>query len=196
MIVAAALIGFNAADAQTPASVKDSWEKTITVPASKASVIEKLFTAWGDQFSGNYVEAFADYKDDPEFYTNGSGPYIVEFAPKNGYLNIMATVQTSLSLTAVYWNLSNGNKLFAVSIGECHECPECGEENDYVSCEHALAFYEYEVGNNRLVPRADIAKKILSITDSPVLPKEGRDIEYYDAKLGDYKKIPWNGNGF
>ncbi|MBQ1884086.1 MAG: hypothetical protein II165_03615, partial [Bacteroidales bacterium] len=25
---------------------------------------------------------------------------------------------------------------------------------------------------------------------------EGRDIEYYDTKSGNYKKIKWNGNGF
>ncbi len=47
LIAAAALMGFNTAEAQNPKDVSKTWEKTITVPASQASIVEKLFTAWG-----------------------------------------------------------------------------------------------------------------------------------------------------
>ena len=65
LIVAAALLGFTATNAQAPSDVNKTWEKTITVPASQASVLEKLFTAWGKQFPGDYVDAFADFKKKP-----------------------------------------------------------------------------------------------------------------------------------
>ena len=193
LIVAAALLGFTAANAQNPEYIGNTWAKTITVPASQASVLEKLFTAWGKQFPGNYVDAFADYKKNPTLYTNGEGPYIIDFAPKNGYLNIMATVQLELALTAVYWNLPNGNKLFGITINECRE-GEGGTED--AICNSMLAFYEYNATKGTMTPRTDIAKKVLSITDYPNLPKEGRDIEYWDEKTESHKKIKWTGNGF
>ena len=193
LIVAAALIGFNAAEAQNPTEVRESWEKTITVPASQATIVEKLFTAWGKQFPGDYVDAFADFKKKPTWYTSGEGPYIIDFAPKNGYLNITATMQLELALTAVYWNLPNGNKLFGLTINECHEG---GEGPDDAECEFALAFYEYNASKGTMTPRPDLVKKVLGQTDYVNLPKEGRDLEYYDRKSESYKTIKWTGNGF
>ena len=196
LIAAAAFMGFNAANAQSSTELKRSWQKTITVPASQATIIEKLFTAWGKQFPGDYVDAFAGYKKNPTKYTNGEGPYLIDFAPKNGYLEITETVQLDRTLTAVYWNLPNGNKLFGVSLNECSECPECGEENEYAKCDFALAFYEYDVAKGTLTPRPEISKKVLAITDYVRLPKEGRDLEYWDEKTETNKKIKWTGNGF
>ena len=193
LIAAAALIGFNAANAQSPEDVSKTWEKTITVPESLATIIEKLFTAWGKQFPGDYVDAFADFKKKPTWYTNGEGPYIIDFAPKNGYLNITATVQLELALTAVYRNLPNGNKLFGLTINECHEG---GEGPDDAECEFALAFYEYNASKGTMAPRPDLVKKVLGQTDYVNLPKEGRDLEYYDRKSESYKTIKWTGNGF
>ena len=193
LIAAVALMGFNAAEAQNPKDLSKTWEKTITVPASQATIVEKLFTAWGKQFPGDYVDAFADYKKKPTWYTSGEGPYMIDFAPKNGYLNITATVQLELALTAVYWNLPNGNKLFGVFVNECHEGP--GGTEDAI-CDCALAFYEYDANKGTMTPRADVSKKVLSVTSSPNLPKEGRDIEYWDEKSQSYKKIKWTGNGF
>ncbi|MBO7567447.1 MAG: hypothetical protein J6T60_10190 [Bacteroidales bacterium] len=193
LITAAALMGFNAANAQSPEDVSKTWEKTITVPESQATIIEKLFTAWGKQFPGDYVDAFADFKKKPTWYTSGEGPYIIDFAPKNGYLNITATVQLELALTAVYWNLPNGNKLFGLTINECHEG---GEGPDDAECEFALAFYEYNATKGTMTPRPDLVKKVLGQTDYVNLPKEGRDLEYYDRKSESYKTIKWTGNGF
>ena len=193
LIVAAALIGFNAAEAQTPTEVRESWEKTITVPASQATILEKLFTAWGKQFPGDYVDAFADFKKKPTWYTNGEGPYMIDFAPKNGYLNIMATVQLELALTAVYWNLPNGNKLFGITINECRE-GEGGTED--AICNSMLAFYEYNATKGTMTPRTDLVKKVLGKTDHVNLPKEGRDLEYWDEKTESHKTIKWTGNGF
>ncbi|MBQ1697452.1 MAG: hypothetical protein II075_06180 [Bacteroidales bacterium] len=193
LIAAAALIGFNAAEAQDPKDISKTWEKTITVPTSQATIVEKLFTAWGKQFPGDYVDAFIDFKKNPTWYTSGSGPYLIDFAPKNGYLNITATVQLELALTAVYWNLPNGNKLFGVTINECREA---GEGPDDVECDFSLAFYEYDVKKGTMTPRADVVKKVLSVTNCPNLPKEGRDIEYWDEKSESHKKLKWTGNGF
>ena len=184
------------ANAQKPETLRNTWQKTITVHESQAAIVEKLFTAWGRVFPGDYVDAFDDYKRQPSAYADGKGPYIVDFAPKNGYLSLTATVQMDLSLTAVYWNLPNGNKLFGVSVNECHECSECGEENDYAKCEFALAFYEYDVKKGTMTPRPEITQKVLGITDYVRLPKEGRDLSYYDQKAGAEKTIKWNGNGF
>ena len=193
LIAAAALLGFTAANAQAPNDVNKTWEKTITVPASQATIVEKLFTAWGKQFPGDYVDAFADFKKKPTWYTSGEGPYIIDFAPKNGYLNITATVQLELALTAVYWNLPNGNKLFGVTINECHEG---GEGPDDAECEFALAIYEYNASKGTMTPRPDLVKKVLGQTDYVNLPKEGRDLEYYDRKSESHKTIKWTGNGF
>jgi hypothetical protein len=184
------------ANAQTPETLRNTWQKTINVPESQASIIEKLFTAWGKVFPGDYVDTFDEYKGNPTWYTNGQGPYLVDFAPKNGYLSLTATVQMDLTLTAVYWNLQNGNKLFGVSVNECYQCEECGEENDYAKCEFALAFYEYDAKKGTMTPRPEITKKVLDITNYVRLPKEGRDLSYYDNKTKTEKSIKWNGNGF
>ena len=193
LIMAAALIGFNAAEAQRPKELVNTWEETITVPASQANIIEKLFMAWGKQFPGDYVDAFVDFKKNPTWYTSGSGPFLIDYAPKNGYVNILATVQLELALTAVYWNLPNGNKLFGVFVNECYE-GEGGTED--ANCDGALAFYEYNATKGTMTPRPDVVKKVLSITNSPNLPKEGRDIDYWDRKTGEHKTIKWTGNGF
>ena len=210
-LMVALLVGV-AANAQTAFDVKDLWQKTVNVPSSEAPIIEKLFTAWGTEFPGMYVDAFNKYKEtgkamhikiDEDVYAD----FIVEFAPKNGYIEILsadtmiATENANFSigdtiirqniLTAVYWNLKNGNKLFAVSINEDGEIfPEC-----------ALAFYEYDAAKGTLSPRPKIVKKVMGIIDDDEdtfvkLPKEGKDLKYYDFRTGKEATIKWNGNGF
>ena len=94
-------------------------------------------------------------------------------------------------LSAVYWNLQNGNKLFAVSINDDGEIfPEC-----------ALAFYEYDAAKGTLSPRPKIVKKVMDIIDDDedtfvILPKQGKDLKFYDFRTEGMKTIKWNGNGF
>jgi hypothetical protein len=57
-------------------------------------------------------------------------------------------------------------------------------------------FYEYDATKGTLTPRPEISKKVLSVADYPRLPKEGRDIEYWDNKTQSNQKLKWNGNGF
>ena len=202
----------NIAKAQNADEVKESWQKNITVPASQDPTIEKLFTAWGKEFPGKYVDAFNKFKktgkaDKIEVYEDNYRDFKVDLAPKNGFLEIstadtmIATVDGNFSkgdtvirvniLTAVYWNLQNGNKLFAVSIEDDGEIfPEC-----------ALAFYEYDVNKGTLTPRPEIVKKVMDIINDSdeifiILPKEGKDLGFYDFQSEGMKTIKWNGNGF
>ena len=210
-ILVALLIGV-AAMAQEADEVKESWQKTITVPTSEAPIIEKLFTAWGSVFPGKYVEAFNNFKRAGdagyiEIYEDFYVDFMVDFAPKKGYLEIDGSYTISIPvegnaeytedikkthlLTAVFWNLKNGNKLFAISINDDGEIfPEC-----------ALAFYEYDAQKGTLTPRPEITQKVLDIIDDDedtfvILPKEGKDLKYYDFRTEKEVTIKWNGNGF
>ena len=201
MIALLAVFATITASAQKAENVIKNWQKTISVPNSQATIIEKLFTAWAKEFPGYFVEAFnkgkqTGHAENIKFNEEYNFDFQVDFAPKNGYLQILAEVQLDEVLTAVYWNLPNGNKLFAVSIHECQECGECGEEADYAKCDFALAFYEYNATKATLTPRPEISKKILAQTDYVRLPKEGRDLSYWDEKSQSEKIIKWNGNGF
>lgn len=210
-IMAVLLVGATAY-AQDAEEVKETWQKTITVPASQASTIEKLFTAWGKAFPGKYVDAFNKFKktgkaDKVEVFEDFFMDFKVDLAPKNGFLEIstadtmIATENANFSigdtvirvniLTAVYWNLPNGNQLFGVSIDDDGEIfPVC-----------ALAFYEYDAKKGTLSPRPKIVQKVLDIIDDDedtfvLLPKEGKDLKFYDFRTGGMKNIKWTGNGF
>ena len=200
------------ANAQNAYEIKENWQKTVNVPASEAPLIEKLFTAWGAEFPGMYVNAFNKFKETGkakhvEIYEDAFADFKVDLAPKNGYIEIstadtmIATVDGNFLkgdtvirqniLTAVYWNLKSGNKLFAVSINDDGEIfPEC-----------ALAFYEYDAAKGTLSPRPKIVKKVMDIIDDDedthvLLPKQGKDLQFYDFRIGGMKTIKWNGNGF
>lgn len=202
----------NVANAQEAGVVKESWQKTITVPASQASTIEQLFRAWGNAFPGAYVNAFNKFMetgkaDKIEVFEDFYMDFKVDFAPKNGYIEISTadtliatenanfsigdTIVRSNILAAVYWNLKNGNKLFAVSTNDDGEIfPEC-----------ALAFYEYDAAKGTLSPCPKMVKKVLDIIDDDedtfvILPKQGRDLKFYDFRTDGEKTIKWNGNGF
>lgn len=210
-ILVALLIGV-AAMAQEADEVKESWQKTIAVPTSEAPLIEKLFTAWGSEFPGKYVEAFNNFKRAGdagyiEIYEDFYVDFMVDFAPKKGYIEIDGSYTISIPvegnaeytedikkthlLTAVYWNLKNGNKLFAISINDDGEIfPEC-----------ALAFYEYDANKGTLTPRPEITQKVFDIIDDDedtfvILPKEGKDLKYYDFRTDKEMTVKWNGNGF
>ena len=211
IIAMLALLSANIASAQFGDDIRDSWQKTITVPNSQAAIVEKLFTSWGKVFPGCYVEAFDKFKktgkaDKVEIYGNPLN-FQVDFAPKNGFLELNGTytyiyegedanyqhgdtITKSHILTAVYWNLPNGNKLFGISIIDSGEVFE----------ECALAFYEYNAAKGTMTPRADIVKKVMTKIDNDTeifihLPKEGRDLKYYDYASEGFKVIKWNGNG-
>lgn len=210
----AILVAFatNIANAQEAEEVRETWQKTITVPDSQASTIEKLFAAWGNEFPGKYVDAFNKFKktgkaDKIEVYENNFSNFKVDLAPKNGYIGISAadttiaevdgnfrkgdTIVREQILNAVYWNLDNGNILFGISMENDGEIfPEC-----------ALAFYEYDVKKGTLSPRPKIVQKVMAIIDNDTeifikLPKEGRDLKYYEYSIDGYKTIKWKGNGF
>lgn len=212
LVVILTALTANIANAQEADEFRENWQKTITVPASQASTIEKLFTAWGKEFPGKYVDAFNKFKetgkaDHIEFLWGSENDFKVDISPKNGFIEIDGTYvlhlpednQAQISgdvtknhiLTAVIWNLQNGNKLFAVSINDDGE----------VFAECAIAFYEYDAKKGTLTPRTKTTQKVLDIikdTETFVrLPKEGRDLHYIDySDDGKQKTIKWNGNGF
>lgn len=201
IIAILAVFATNIASAQDPAKVIETWKETFTVPASQGTIIERLFATWSAKYPGKYVDAYNKFKktgnaDKIKISEEEVVDFNVDLAAKNGYLEIMEMVETSNTLTAVYWNLPNGNKLFGVSIEECHECDDSEDTKYSDCCTFALVFYEYNPAKGTMTPRPEIASKILGIAESVTLPKEGRDIEYYDDKAGEYKTIKWNGNGF
>ena len=187
--------------------IRDSWNKTITVPASDAPIVEKLFKAWSKEFPTVFAEIFNTYQKTGTTKNQGLYDYKVDYAPKNGFLEIYGswtmiaevdgnyvkgdTITKENILQAVYWNLPNGNKLFGVSIEVDGEC--------LANC--AVFFYEYNATKGTLVPRADIVKKVMTKVgdDTEIfvkLPKVGRDLRYNDFSSETDKVIKWNGNGF
>ncbi len=213
LTIVAVVLGYTA-KAQDAEEFREHWQETITVPASQTATIEKLFTAWGKQFPGQYVDVFNKFKKtgkaDKDIVFSEDYYYNVDLAPKNGYIEIF-TADTTISdvdanfskgdtivrkhiLNAAYWNLKNGNKLFGISIEDDGEIfPEC-----------ALAFYEYDVNKGTLSPRPQIVQKVMAIVNDAtdtfiILPKEGRDLKYLEFNPhGDitYKTIEWKGDGF
>ena len=199
-----AVFAASTASAQDTRKVKDTWEKTITVPNSQATIIEKLFTAWGKEFPGSFVDAFNKFKktgkadkitvSEKEGVESCVMDFNVDLAPKNGYLEMYEKVENGAHLTAVYWNLQNGNKLFGIFLNDSFLCDD--SEEITILYEKALMFYEYDAAQGTLTPRPEISKKVLSVADYPRLPKEGRDIKYWDNKTNSNQKLKWNGNGF
>ena len=192
-------------------NLRDNWNKTITVPASDAPIVDKLLQAWGKEFPFALVEIYDIYKKTGKTDNQGLYDYKVDYAPKNGFIEVYGSwtmiaevdgnflkgdsITREQILQAVYWNLPSGNKLFGVSI----------EVDGEIFANCAVFFYEYNVAKNVLTPRTDITKKVLGIigedTETFVqLPKVGRDIKYkvYDTKAEKMTDmlIKWNGNGF
>ena len=211
LIAILAVFAFNAATAQIfdydVDEIRDSWNKTITVPASDAPIVEKLFKAWSKEFPTVFAGIFDTYKKTGTTKNQGLYDYKVDYAPKNGFIEIYGswtriaevdgnyakgdTITKEHILHAVYWNLPSGNKLFGVSIEADGEC--------FANC--AVFFYEYNASKGTLVPRADIVKNVMTIVgdDTEIfvkLPKTGRDLKYNDFSSETDKVIKWNGNGF
>lgn len=202
-----AIFTANFANAQNAEDLSLNGNKTISVAASQAPVIEKLFTAWGKEFPGEFVEIFNTFKKTGKTNNQGLYDYKVDYAPKNGFIEIYGSHSFTVEvdgnyskgdvitkeqiLQAVYWNLANGNKLLGVSIRTDGE----------IFSECAVAFYEYNAAKGTLTPRADVNNNVLEAIghDSETfvkLPKAGRDLKFVSSENGAEKTIKWNGNGF
>ena len=144
------------ASAQNVLQIEESWQKTITVPESKDPLIDRLFTAWGKEFPGLYVNAFKQYKETGKAKNIEFGGekynFKIDYAPKFGYLEMFAdTINTQkYTLIATYWDLNNGNKLFGVTIFA-------------KDSEGALAYYEYSSAKGTLTPRPELVNKTWEI---------------------------------
>ena len=101
------------ASAQNVLQIEESWQKTITVPESKDPLIDRLFTAWGKEFPGLYVNAFKQYKETGKAKNIEFGGekynFKIDYAPKFGYLEMFAdTINTQkYTLIATYWDLNS-----------------------------------------------------------------------------------------
>ena len=141
------------ASAQSPETLRNTWQKTITVPESQAPLIDKLFMAWGKEFPGVYLNVFNQFKATGKTKNVEFGGekfnFKIDYKPKNGDLLILSDTLHSHNyyLEASYWALNNGNKLFGISV----------YEDRSVS---ALAFYEYNSAKGTLSPRPDLVNKL------------------------------------
>lgn len=194
--------------------LRDTWQKTITVPNSQAPVVEKLLLAWGKEFPNEFMEIFDTYKKTGDTKNQGLYNYKVDYAPQNGFIEIYGswsmiaevdgnfakgdTITREHIFQAVYWNLPNGNKLFGVSV----------EIDGEIFANCTVMFYEYNASKGTLKPRTDVVNRIydkMGISNPPEgeeeeifvkLPKVGRDLKYKDYSTDVEKVIKWNGNGF
>ena len=194
--------------------IRDNWNKAITVPASDAPIVEKLFKSWSKEFPTTFAEIYDTYQKTGKTDNQGLYDYKVDYAPKNGFIEVYGSwsmtsdgegqfakgevITREQILQAVYWNLPSGNKLFGVSI----------EVDGEIFANCAVMFYEYNAAKNVLTPRIDVVKRVydqMGISYPPEggdaetfvkLPKVGRDIKYYDYESNGDKVIKWNGNGF
>lgn len=211
IIAIAAIFSANIANAQESYDLTETWQKNINVPASQGSTIEKLFSAWGKEFPGKYIDAFNKFqktgKADKIEYNGTPIDFNVDIAPKNGYIEIKGSHTITITedgnyqkgdvitkehiLNAAYWNLPNGNKLLGISV----------KDDGEVFAECLLAFYEYNASNGTLTPRSDLSKKVMNVIENDheifiILPKKGLNLEYYEYASKTNKTIKWNGNGF
>ena len=208
IIAIMALFAINIANAQAPEDLENTWQKTITVKESQDPIVEKLFMSWAEEFPGKLVNLFYEYKfTDCKIDKQDLDSANVDYAPKNGFIEIYSSKSTVVDvdgnfnkgevvtrekfLQAVYWNLPSGNKIFGVSI----------KVDGEILSECTVMFYEYNVAKGTLTPRADITQNVLDAIDHDTeifvkLPKQGRDLKYFDYASGADKVIKWNGNGF
>lgn len=141
------------ASAQSPETLWNTWQKTITVPESQDPLIDRLFTAWGKEFPGVYINVFNQYKATGKTKNVEIGGeklnFKVAYKPKTGDFHMFSDTLHSHDyyLEASYWDLNNGNKLFGISV----------YEDRSVS---AWAFYEYNSAKGTLSPRPDLVNKL------------------------------------
>ena len=139
------------ASAQTASQIAESWQKTITVPESKDPLIDRLFTAWGKEFPGLYVNAFKQYKETGKAknieYVGEKFNFKVTYTPKTGNLDITSDKNNDLHLNASVWEIRKDKILLGVSVFE-------------EMCAGALALYEYNSAKGILSPRPDLVNKV------------------------------------
>ena len=139
------------ANAQNVLQIEESWQKTITVPESKDPLIDRLFTAWGKEFPGLYVNAFKQYKETGKAknieYVGEKFNFKVNYTPKTGNLDITSDKNNDLHLYASVWEVRKDKILLGVSVFE-------------EMCAGALALYEYNSAKGILSPRPDLVNKV------------------------------------
>ena len=139
------------ANAQNVLQIEESWQKTITVPESKDPLIDRLFTAWGKEFPGLYVNAFKQYKETGKAknieYVGEKFNFKVTYTPKTGNLDITSDKNNDLHLNASVWEIRKDKILLGVSVFE-------------EMCAGALALYEYNSAKGILSPRPDLVNKV------------------------------------
>lgn len=179
---------------QSIRNLQTTWATTIPVNGTQTAMIDRLLLAWAAKNPVPWIKYYQEYLEAPVNFN--SEIVNIDYAPKNGYLSVRALSQYNNDLDACYWNLANGNKLLGIYLLACHEVDE-SDPSANPKFDDVLMFYEYDVQKKQLTPRPEMAARVTKQVGKNAisLPKQGRDITYYDFKVGATKTIKWN-NGF
>ncbi|MCQ2973959.1 MAG: hypothetical protein MJ211_04035 [Bacteroidales bacterium] len=188
LIVCATIFALNV-NAQTVSSVLDNgeYQNGTTIYAKANAGIGDMLKAFGDNFGGEFMDAFNQYLKNKDAYNNSM--YYIDYAPQNGYAKIDMAVQYSNYIESCYWKRTNGHKLLAIYVYE-------SGEGDYENA--CLLFYDYNPATNAMEPDLNLYEKFVPIVEkgySIKLPKTGKNIIY-----GFYNKpqktATWTGMNF
>ncbi|MBR5687362.1 MAG: hypothetical protein IKX36_05335 [Prevotella sp.] len=194
-------------DTKAMSAIAKQWTgKTIRVTTSHPNApIHDYANALCSQFM-NYspCAAMVDYLKKPGQYTWEEKHYIVDDAPRNGYIQCDMGGQCDYKAEVCYWRRPNGHALVAMLM-------QIGSEGEGVNTVNALLFYDYNPKTRTLSPDLKIKQFFDSFlkkhknagTPCIYLPKENKDISVGYVKwdpeedfLYENYLLKWTGNAF
>lgn len=146
--------------------------------------------------------ALVDYLKTPGEYSFNEKHYMVDDAPRNGYIKCDMGYQCDYMTEMCYWRLADGHSLVGVLMQVGHEGE--GAETDY-----ALLFYNYNPATKTMTPATSVCQTVKRLltkhkgTSNLKLPREGKDIQvtYVEWNEEDdftFDEVPlkWTGSSF
>ena len=148
--------------------------------------------------------AMVDYLKKPGDYTWEEKHYIVDDAPRNGYIKCDMGGQCDYLAEVCYWRRPNGHALVAMLM-------QIGSEGEGVDTKNVLLFYDYNPKTRMLTPDLKIKQFVDNFlkkhtnagTPCFSLPKENKDISIGYVKwdpeedfLYENYLLQWTGNAF
>lgn len=186
--------------------VERAWTgKTLRVTSNNRNArIRDFAKAFCSQYKGYKPNAcMMEYLKNPGGNSYEEKPYLVDDAPRNGYIKCDMRWQCEYMTEICYWRRPNGHSLVGVLMQKGFE----SGRNEYL-----LMFYDFDPSTNVMTPDMSALNSVnrqinRHHTGSPVvhLPKEGKNISVmcfnYNVDEGedpdaDMFEVKWTGNGF